>query len=270
MKMAQERLIYLYCVTKTKPPRVELDGMKVKVYPIYSEGAYAIVSDVSPREFSEDNFKKNLADIKWIEKKARQHEKVIEGVMRGATVLPFKLGTIFETERNVERLLKEQNRKFKKILASLDGKEERGLKIYCDINRFKEAFSREDERIREINEQAAASGEGKAYILKKKKEELIDNILSEKISECTRDSFDRLRRLSADGKINKLLPEEVTQKKEKMVLNAAFLVEARRAGELDASLEYLMTKYGQKGLEFTWTGPWPPYNFCSSSKREGV
>jgi len=59
----------------------------------------------------------------------------------------------------------------------------------------------------------------------------------------------------------------VTQKKEMMVLNAAFLINKKRIKELDNILSYLKAKYAQKGLEFDWTGPWPSYNFCHLSKE---
>jgi len=48
-----------------------------------------------------------------------------------------------------------------------------------------------------------------------------------------------------------------------MVLNAAFLLNKKRIKEFDSIVAYLKTKYAHKGLEFDWTGPWPPYNFCS-------
>ena len=56
-------LIYLYCATKTKPPLSNFDAMEVKIYPIYSQGIYAIASSVSANEFSKDNLEKNLANI---------------------------------------------------------------------------------------------------------------------------------------------------------------------------------------------------------------
>lgn len=265
---AQKNLIYLYCVTQTKPNRNNFEDIGVEIYPIYFQGTYAIVSKVSPDEFSEDNFKKNLANMDWVEKGVRQHERVIEEIMKDVTVLPFKFGTVFQSEENVEKLLKEQNTDFKRIIASLDGKEEWGLKIYCDLKRFKDILEKEDERIKEKEDEITSASEGKAYLLKKKKDELIEDIISKKISEYTQDCFERLKRTSLDAKINKILPKEVTEKKEDMVLNVAFFINKKRVKEFDNILQYLKAKYSDKGLIFDCTGPWPPYNFCSITKEE--
>lgn len=269
MQAIQKKLIYLYCITKAKPNFNNSGSIEAKVYPVYSQGIYAIVSKVSPDEFSEENLKKNLTDMSWVEKGARRHEEVIEEIMKETTVLPFKFATIFQTERNVERLLKENNRKFKNIITDLDGKEEWGLKIYCNLKKLKTMLEKEDERIKQKDEEIASAGKGKAFFLKKKKGELIKDIINNKISEYTKDSFERLKRASYEAKINKILPKEVTEKKEDMILNAAFLMAGKRVREFESISEYLKTKYSDKGLNFDYTGPWPPYNFCSMEKKEG-
>jgi len=261
-------LIYLYCVTKTKPLRWSFEDINVKVRPVYFQGVYAIVGKVSPDEFNEDNLKKNLADMAWVERKVRQHERVIEEIMKDAPVMPFKFGTIFESEENVEKLLKKHDAEYKKIIADLEGKEEWGLKIYCDPGRFKSLIAEDNEPIKKIDEEIASSGKGKAYILKKKREALIDETANKKMSEYTKDSFERLAKASVRTRINKLLPKEVTQKNEDMVFNGAFLINKNRIGECSGILDHLKAKYSGRGLIFDWTGPWPPYNFCDIVKKE--
>jgi len=268
MGKKKKDLIYLYCATKIKPGHADFKEIGVKIYSIYLQGIYAVVGDVSTKEFSEDNLKKNLANMEWVEKKVRQHERVIEEIMKETTTLPFKFATVFKTEKNMQELLDLHNDKFKKVISDIEGKEEWGLKIYCDVKKFKEAIVKEDEKVKEIDREISFAGKGKAYLLKKKKDGFIDNILDKRISGCTQDSFDRLKRQSEDVKINKLLSKEITQKEERMVLNAAFLIQKKRIKEFDNILAYLKTKYGDKGLEFNWTGPWPPYNFCSMDRKE--
>lgn len=263
MQTAQKKLIYLYCITKAKPNCADFKDIGIKIYPVYFQGTYGIISKVSPDEFSEDKLKKNLSDMEWVEKRIRQHEMVIEEIMKDITVLPFKFGTIFQSEENVEKLLKERNTEFKQIIANLEGKEEWGLKIYCAREKFNDTLKKENERVQDIEKEIASSSKGKAYLLKKKKSELIKNIVDEKISEYTQDSFERLKRTSLEAKINKILPKEVTEKREPMVLNAAFLVNKKRVKEFNNVIQYLKTKYTDKGLIFDCTGPWPAYNFCT-------
>ena len=258
-------LLYLYCVTKDKPPSCDFADLGINVYPIYFQGIYALVSSVSPDDFSEDNLKKHLTNMSWVEKNIRLHEKIIEEIMKDQAVLPFKFGTIFESEANVEKLLKVNNIEFKAVLDHLAGKEEWGLKVYCNSGYFKDALCAGNERIAEIDKEITAAGKGKAYFLKKKKDEIIKDVINEKISEYTKDCFERLKVTAVDTKINNILPKEVTEKQEDMVLNAAFLINKERLKGFVNVLAYLKTKYLNKGLILDCTGPWPPYNFCQKA-----
>ena len=264
--IAVKELFYLYCVTKDKPSVCNFTDLGIKARLVFFSGTYALISSVSPDDFSEDNLKKHLADISWIEKNIRLHEKVIEEIMKVQAVLPFKFGTVFESEANVEKLLKTNNDEFKAVLDLLYGKEEWGLKIYCNSGYFKDALSADSERIVGIDKEIAAAGRGKAFFLKKKKDEIIKDIINEKISEYTKDCFTRLRVTAVDIRINNILPKEVTEKQDDMVLNAAFLINNKRIKELENVLAYLKAKYADNGLIFDCTGPWPPYNFCGSRK----
>lgn len=265
--MADQELVYLYCVSTRKPGRRQLNGIDIEIYSVSFQDMHAVVSKVSPEEFSEDNLKRKLGDMKWLEEKALQHEKVIEEIMKQGTVIPFKFGTIFQSDQNLENMLRDNEGNFRDIITDLEGRDEWGIKVYCDIKKFKLALEKEDEKIREIEQEITSTSKGKAYFLEKKKQEILNKVLDEKISECTQDTFNRLRTSSADAKINKLLPQEVTQKEGKMVLNAAFLIEKNRIREFDDILKYLRGEHGRKGLEFDWTGPWPPYNFCSKEEK---
>jgi len=268
MQVEEKELIYLYCVTKVKPNYRNLEDLGIKIYPIYFQGTYAIVSKVSPDEFNEENLKKNFADINWVENKVRQHEKVIEAIMQDATVIPFKFGTVFQTEENAEKLLREQSAEFKRIIANLNGKQEWGLKIYCDFKKFKDMLHKEDTKIKEIEKEIASASKGKAYFLRKKKDEFIKDIINEEVSKYTQDCFEKLKRISVDVKINKILSKEVTEKKEDMVLNAAFLINTKRIKEFNNAVEYLKSRYSDNGLIFNCTGPWPTYNFCSFGEKK--
>jgi len=274
MQVAQKNLIYLYCVTQTKPNRSSLEVLEkylyvgVKIYPIYFQGTYAIVSKVSPDEFSQDNLKKNLTNMEWVEKSARQHEKIIEEIMKDTTVLPFKFGTVFQSEENVEKLLNEHNTEFKRIIEDLDGKEEWGLKIYCDIEKLKETLLEEDEELLKIEREINSSSPGKTFFLKKKKEKLLNAVVNKKLNEYGQDCFERLSQKSLQTQINNLLPIEVTGRKDDMIFNAAFLIDKTKVAEFIQVVDIFKTWYKHKGLEFDCTGPWPPYNFCRLSKEE--
>jgi hypothetical protein len=49
---------------------------------------------------------------------------------------------------------------------------------------------------------------------------------------------------------------------DRMMMNAAYLVERAREQEFDAAVKALSQKY-EDLLSFKYTGPWPPYNFVN-------
>lgn len=268
-KVAKEDLIYLYCITNNVPKLKEIDGLVDNHYFIYHQSLYAIVNKVKESEFGEENLKTNLADLEWIKVKASIHEKVIEGIMKNACVIPFKFATLFNTADNLKTMLGQHLEEFKDILKKLEDKEEWGVKIYCDLEKLKEVIIQEDGEILNIDREIKSSLPGKAYLLKKKKEELLDRAATKKLNEYGQASFDTLREKSLEARINKLLPKEVTERNDEMILNSAFLINKDKVEDFLNIVEDLRTKYTDKGLFFDCTGPWPPYNFCNLSKEKG-
>jgi len=275
MKSQDKGLIYLYCLTN-KPPHQYIGGggkiPKLKeaedlvdnVHFLYYQGLYAVVSNVSTDEFSEENLKKNLADLEWIKKKASVHEKVIETVMKNSCVIPFKFGTIFNTEENLKIMLKKHIGKFKDTLKYLEGKEEWGVKIYCDIDKLKENLIREDKELLNIDKEINSCQPGKAFILKKKKVELVNTSVNKKLNDYGQLIFEKLNQHSIESRINKLLPKEVTERKEEMILNSAFLIKNNKVENFMEAESALKEIFEEMGFLLDCTGPWPPYNFCET------
>ena len=66
--------------------------------------------------------------------------------------------------------------------------------------------------------------------------------------------FDALRPSAVASRVNKPIGD-------KMILNAAFLVDRSREAAFDARVKALGAKFDE--LTFRYTGPWPPYNFVN-------
>lgn len=266
-KLSRNGLIYLYCVSNKKPELKKINCFVNDLYLVNDKDLWAVVSKVSDDEFSEEKLKKSLADFEWVKRKASLHEKIIEGVMEGTCVIPFKFATLFASEDNLKGMLREQAKILKENLKALEGKEEWGVKIYCDRKKLKESLLEENEMILEINQEISSSSPGRAFLLKKKKEELLNTEMNIKINEYGRESFYSLREQSLQSSFNKLLPKEVTEREEDMILNSTFLLDKKRASDFVHAVENLRERYGHKGFLFDCTGPWPPYNFCQPSPQ---
>ena len=81
--------IYTYCLTRTPvsfPHTIMgIDGIH-GVYLVEEDGIFAILSDVSLKEYSEAALDKNMTDMTWLVPRAKRHEEVIEFVMTHATL----------------------------------------------------------------------------------------------------------------------------------------------------------------------------------------
>lgn len=264
-----EELIYIYCIAG-RMPEIEATEDSDDIYTVFYRGLYVMVSRVSSEEFNEDAMKINLNDMMWLESKVRNHERVIEKVMDYSAAIPFKFATIFKTEDSLKAMVENYHNEFRDILARLEGHEEWGVKVYCDMQKFKSAVVRKSEHIMKIEDEIKSSGIGKAYFLNKKKEEFMDDIASKEIIECRMEIHEALQKESSDAHPIKLLPKEVTGRKDKMILNAVFLLAKPKLEDFIESIDSLKEKYKDTGLKFDCTGPWPPYNFCSINTAKGI
>ncbi|MBI5400396.1 GvpL/GvpF family gas vesicle protein [Candidatus Saganbacteria bacterium] len=255
-------LIYVYCITNKEP---NLNGAKELVRGLYfisEQGLYAVVSEEKEEEFDQANLEKNLSNLEWIKQLAVLHEKVIEQIMEQAGVIPFKFGTLFNNEQNLKAMLVEHEDEFKTDLDQLADKEEWGVKVYCDKEKLKQTVDVQNEEIKKIDDEINASSPGKAFILKKKKEELLDVVLSKTLNTYIQESFDQLGQHCEESRLNRVLPKEVTGRKGEMILNAAYLVAKDQVTRFNQEADRLNPDGKEKGISLDVSGPWPPYNFC--------
>jgi hypothetical protein len=82
---------------------------------------------------------------------------------------------------------------------------------------------------------------------------LIDAALQGRTERYVTEIFQLLRDVSVASRSNKPIGD-------RMIMNAAFLIERDREAEFDQKVKEIASKYEGK-LSFKYTGPWPPYNF---------
>ena len=91
--------LWAYCITRASdPPRI--DGVHgASVARVEADGLAVLVSRVPLAEFGEDALRRNLNDLDWLERVAREHETVLEKALAGGTIVPLRICTIFSDER---------------------------------------------------------------------------------------------------------------------------------------------------------------------------
>lgn len=239
---------YAYCITdqqilnngtrSRRPALLEgvqgVNGCAVFSYP---SGEFAVVVS----EFDGNREK--------LEQKALlEHARVVSVCFRAGTVLPFKLGTIFENDEALRQAVRTNRRAFGQSVAKLKGKAEMHLKLLVRDGSLREAMI-------DVELPDTVGGD---YLIK----------LREKASR-QRERQTKARALSVQvHKLFNPLEEEISCKKmdsQGMLIDIAHLIDSK-------SIEKYQNRYSSaakqlKNCELLISGPWPPYHFLPGKLR---
>ena len=175
--------------------------------------------------------------------------------MQEFTVIPMSFGTVFRTEEDVVEFLKDTADTFYDVLRKMADKIELGLKVNWDKETVLVEVEHESEEIRRLKEEIVSNRLASTYFARMQLGRLVERAMSDKADAYVREIYDRLRDCAVASRHNKPIGD-------RMILNAAFLVERDKAANFDQKVQELADRYeGQ--LRFHPTGPWLPYNFVN-------
>jgi len=243
---------------------IELYGLKTIQFGEFN----VIIKYVSDSEFSEENLKKNITDIKWLESNAREHIMEISKVMEKYTVIPFKFGTIYNHPEGLEKFITDYSVSLNDNFHNIEGKEEWSVKVYCDRKTLSEKIDELSEEAAELERQIMASSPGKAFILKRKKTDLIENEIDRFCKIYGQEYYDELNKLSESTVLNNLLPKEFTGRQDTMILTATFFVSKNKVNEFKNTVSMLRKKDANSAFFIEATGPWPPFSFITIKENK--
>lgn len=236
---------YVYCIIEAKEPRsfgpMGIGARKDEVYTVHHKGLAAVVSNTPIVVY--DPTRENVF----------AHEQVNEAVMREFTVLPMAFGALFRTEDDIIELMRGTYDALRDVLAKMEGKVEFGLKVNWDRDRVIAELEEENEEIRHLKEQITSRTTGSTYFARMQLGRLVETALNDQADAYIREVYSVLRDTAVASRANKPIGD-------KMIMNAAFLIEREREAEFDQKVKEIAAKYETK-LSFKYTGPWPPYNF---------
>ncbi len=272
---AEGRAFYVYCVGETEalaplfdaglPEAIEDDS---RLEAVEAEGLTAVVSTVPLEAYGEGALAERLADAAWTATRALRHERVAEHFARRAAVAPLRFGSIYLRREGVERMLSERGAQLREVLGRLGGREEWGLNVFVERARLREEVTRVSERLRELDERAASSSPGQAYLLRKKIEGLRDEETRAETRRVAQEA-ERLLAEACDGAARlRVLKDEAAEQGE-LVARLAFLVRREGFDAFRDVAEQLAARYAPLGFRFELTGPWPAYNFAVVEEEGG-
>jgi hypothetical protein len=186
---------------------------------------------------------------------ALAHEHVIETVMKQYTIIPMSFGTVFRTDDDIREVLRSIYPSLKDVLKQMEGKVEFGLKVMWERDHIIDELKKEHEEIHRFHHEITRKHLQSTYLARMQLGRMIEKALQERSTEYVREVYEDLRGVCVASRDNKPIGD-------KMIMNAAFLIQREREAEFDAAVNRIAKKYGDR-LNFKYTGPWPPYNFVN-------
>ncbi len=186
---------------------------------------------------------------------ALAHEHVIETVMKTHTIIPMSFGTVFRTDDDIREVLRSIYPSVKDVLKQMAGKVEFGLKVTWDQDQIVDELKRDHDEIHRFHHEITRKHLQSTYFARMQLGRMIEKALAERSAEYVRQIYEALRGICVASRDNKPIGD-------KMIMNAAFLIQRERETEFDAAVNRIARKFGDH-LNFKYTGPWPPYNFVN-------
>ena len=173
--------------------------------------------------------------------------------------MPVKFLTVFNEEEDVFLMMKEYYRDFRENLDRLRNKKEFGVRVIWpgDIkrNRIIDAYKKSN-----AGADMPDSSSVKSFVKEKFEEYKIDKEFEEEADKYIALIDNFFSRWACEKKIEKL-------KSENLLLNAFYLVEKEKEGDFKEAFERARDICICGDLKYLFSGPWPPYNFISLTKK---
>lgn len=240
---------YAYCLTEQqilqngtrsrRPCLIEgIQGVNGAPILSYPSGEFTVVVSEYDRAGGE----------KLGEKAVLEHARVVSVCFRMGTVLPFRFGTVFDTDEALRQAVRGNRRAFGLSVAKLRGKAEMHIKVVLRDGSLRDAMTN-------IELPDTVGGEYLSKLREKAWRE--------------RERQTKARALSVQvHKLFNPLEEEVSCKRvdaQGMLIDIAHLIDSK-------SVEKYQNRYTSaakqlKNCEVAMSGPWPPYHFLPGKLR---
>lgn len=243
--MSNAPLWYLYCVLRADTAPDELGEIGIgtppaRVFRVRSGDLAALVSETQER------------NPEPVAENVLAHERTVAAAMSRTTIIPFAFGYAFPPSL-VTRFLDETRSECHRLLTLFDNKIEVGLKVFWKQEHFLSDI--ETPELSTLRRQSPAGGA--------ESNPLVQMRLGEKVHEAaeSRRAFYRARLHTplARAAVAAVLGEILNPR---MVLNASYLIDRKDEEAFDRLVNQVAAPF-LDGLDFQYTGPWPPYHFVT-------
>jgi hypothetical protein len=265
-------LTYVYCLVRSarapsvrSAPGAVPGGKPVRALPA-GDRTWAIVSSVNGGQYDEATLARGLQNLDWVGRRAMAHEGVVEHFLGAPAVLPMQLFTLFASDERALHYVSRDRRRIERILTRIERQVEWGLRLSFDEKAARQGVE-SDHRARRTRRigRAASAESGAAYLARKRD---LRDVTRRQLAEARQAAERMYRAMSRQAtETRRRRSTEAMAPGSRLLLDAAFLVPARRARAFRAEVRRLVTSLSGAGIVVSLTGPWPPYNFIDPQPR---
>ena len=239
---------YAYCLTelqtltngsRSRRPFLIDNVQGVNSAPVfgYPSGDFAVIVS---------EYDRNAAQLD--EKSVIEHARVVSLCFRQGTVLPFRFGTVFDTDDALRQAVRANRKAFGQSVQRLRGKAEMHIKLVVRDGSLRDAMT--DTQLPDTV--------GREY-------------LAQLRVKASRDRERQTKARALSVQVHKLfnpLEEEISCKKvdaEGMLIDIAHLIDSKSVEKYQN--RYTTAAKQLKNCEVNISGPWPPYHFLPGKLR---
>jgi hypothetical protein len=266
---ADRSVAYVYGVARAQPggesAPLQLEGVipEASVERLAHGDLVAFLSMVPAGQFGADALRAALADAEWLRGRVLAHERTIEQLCSGRSVVPFRFCTVYRGAAEVTDVLARHRIDLDRALDRVRDASEWGVKLYYDPDALRRRMEVASKTIRELHGTLASAAPGAQFFLRKKFDRILDAEMSSSIAMCVERSRRRLDEAAREAVAVEIQPPGAHGKPEVMVMNAAYLVDEAAFGGFERTLAGLGAEFAAHGFVYELTGPWPAYHFVS-------
>jgi hypothetical protein len=219
------------------------------VLPLTSRGVSLIVATDPADTYAGTAVELRLGDLEWVARCGTAHHAVADELAQKHAVIPFRLFTLFSSDKSAVSALGRRRRDMEKALERVAGKNEWVLKISKPDRGAQGAAG--------ARGAVGAQDSGTSFLQKKAVAKQAAVETARRVGEDAAASYDALAAMAAESTVRDV------DSGAGLLLDASFLVAARKVPAFKRALAKTAARLLDEGCRVSLTGPWPPYSFAS-------
>jgi hypothetical protein len=219
-----------------------------------------VVRLVPSSEYTDTPPENSRDRLDWVAPRAMQHHDLLLKLMRSTTVVPLKFGSLCATASDVADMLRDNYERFRQLIEYVRSREEWSVNLYINKDAALQRLERSEPTLRQFDELALTRPEGEAYLLRKKKNRVANELFVARSSALQSELCSRLEHCVVDI-ANLPKPREAGMEFRELLLSVAVLISKHEMPSLERELALFESEYAEDDVIAELCGPWPPYSF---------